>query len=461
MFKLAGGIGDMLGDPGRAVRVMAVPLFFAFLVSALQTFIDGAWCSGLGADPLSAIGISAPVYRIVVALGLGMGVGVSASLARSIGAGDMGRASRLNRQAVVLSLALSVPVSVVSYVVAEPLVVISGGGNNVDLCMDYVTPFVLCSFPLILSGMLQGMLRGEGDAKRAMALSVVASLANIILDPLMIYGLGMGVAGASMATCIATAVSSAIGLCWFYGGRTEVPVARGGPLFDRGLARDIFSVGAPHSVSLVVVPLFIVPEQAMVVSCGGTDGLVVYIAGFTIVSLAMIPSQAIASATVPVVSAALGQRDIRKAYGAVSHSMRAAVIIGAALGLVFLLFPGYAVSAYTYGEDMSRLAGEMAKAVMIYSAVPAFKGVLDVAMAAIQACRRAVLATANAIFREVLFLAFFAAAAGMSMDAIYWSVDAVNVICAMTAVALMAASLRGAKRSILAPPSDAGPARNQ
>ena len=141
----SGDVEALLSDPKKAMLHMAVPLFVTYLISRLQSFIDGIWCSGLGPDPLSASSVSAPAYRIIISLGIAIGVGASASIARHIGAGDRNSADRTASQALVISLAAAIAVIPVMYFASGPIISMSGAGYNTDLATDYVTPYILCS----------------------------------------------------------------------------------------------------------------------------------------------------------------------------------------------------------------------------------------------------------------------------------------------------------------------------
>ncbi len=130
----------ILSDPHRAMIHMAVPLFFSFLVTTLQTYIDALWCAGLGPDPLSAISIVAPIYRMIATFGIAIGVGASAAIARALGANDKQKADRIASQSVMVTLVAVVGVIPLMLVIGEPLITVCGGGYNVGISMDYLMP---------------------------------------------------------------------------------------------------------------------------------------------------------------------------------------------------------------------------------------------------------------------------------------------------------------------------------
>ncbi len=432
----------LLSDPKKAMLHMAVPLFVTYLISRLQSFIDGIWCSGLGPDPLSAISISAPAYRIIVSIGIAIGVGASASIARHIGAGDKNSADRTASQALMLALAAAIAVIPVMYFAAGPIISMSGAGYNKDLAMDYVTPYILCSVPLVFNGLVVGLMRAEGAAKKSMMVSASASVINMALDPLMIYGLDMGITGAAWATCISYMITLAAGLAMYARGRMYISPSVKGFRFEPDLLRDMAVMTVPVALESLLSCLIIAPEQGLVASCGGAEGLVVYINSFTFVDLATIPSMALMSALIPVVSAQLGQNAPDKVKDSLRYSMKLVLATGVIMGAALFAFADQLVSLYTYSEEMALLHDEMAFALCIYSVVPILNGVMKLGTSMLQALRKAVVSTAIMFGRELMFILFFWFASGVSMTAIYWSLDAVNLIMMAVVLAVLFVVMR-------------------
>ncbi len=423
-------VETLLGNPRKAVLAMSVPLFFAFLVEQVQLFVDTAWCSGLGPDMLSALTIASPVYMLVAAVGSAMGVGISASAARAIGAKDKERADRLVSQAFASTVVLSILSSMILYIASGTIIGISGGGNNLDLCMQYVTPFLLMSIPITLYNVVLGSFRAEGAARMSMVLSVSASLINLALDPLLIYGLNMGILGASIATCISFMAMMLVGLWWFMSGHAYLRPSFKGFRFDKELLKDIGSVAAPQCVMAVAMPLMVTPEYYMVVSCGGPEGLITYMDTFKFVHLAIIPVNAMAAAMLPVVSAAYGQRDLAKMQEAYRFALKAALAISLCCGLVMLVFADQLILVFTYSEDMVHLRGEMALALRIYCLIPAAHTITRISNSFMQAASYSKLAMLSTFFQDGLFLLFFWFASKISMTAIYSSATIIDMLLA-------------------------------
>ncbi len=449
----------LLGNPRRAVLSMSVPLFFAFLVQQVQIFVDAAWCSGLGPDMLSALTMASPVYMLVAAVGSAMGVGISASAARAIGEDDRDRAERLVSQAMAATVLLSLLSSAILFAASGPIISVSGGGNNLGLCMEYVTPFLLMSVPITLYNVVLGSLRAEGAAKMSMLLSVAASAINMVLDPLLIYGLGLGILGASMATCISFMAMMATGLWWYASGKAFLRPKFAGFRFDKGLLKEIGSVAAPQCVMGVAMPLMVAPEYYMVVSCGGPEGLITYMDTFRFVHLAMIPVSAVAAAMLPIVSAAYGRRSLPKMREAYGFALKIALAIAAACGIAMLVFADQLVMVFTYSDDMAHLRDEMALALRIYCLIPAAHAVTRISNSFMQASSYSKLAMMTTFFQDGLFLLFFWFASRISMTAIYSSATVIDILLAAFAFLLAAWVMRRVKEKLARDAAEDAPMR--
>jgi len=439
MVQSSKDLETMLSDPKRALFHMAVPLFIALLIANLQTFIDSLWCAGLGPDPLSAISMAAPVYRIIVSMGLAVGVGSSGAIALALGKQDKERADSTASQAIVASLLISLVIIVVMLLCGEFLVTISGNGYNTDLAMTYLQPFIVCTIPLVINGLVIGLVRSEGAAKKSMMISLIASVFNIVLDPIFIYYLGWGLEGAAWSTCVSITISTLAGISLYVGKKMYLSPNLRHFRFRKDLIKDISVVAVPFAIEALLICLMIIPENGIVASCGGPEGLAIYVNAFNFVNLAVIPAAGLASALIPLISAQLGQRSTEKIKATFRYSLTAVVAIGTALGLVMFIFAPQLASLYTYTEEMKALEEEIILAIRIYSVTPIFIGMIRIASSMIQALRRAVVSTVLMFVREIFFITFYLIAAQYSMEMIYWSVDLTNVLAAilMMSVTLM------------------------
>ena len=119
-------VATLLGDPKRAVIVMAIPIMLSLLVAEVNSLADRAWCSGLGVEALAAISVVRPMYNVYVGLGSGLGVGAAAVISRSIGAGRKEDASVCAVQAIIIGLLFGIALTPLMYLVQPGLLDVIG-----------------------------------------------------------------------------------------------------------------------------------------------------------------------------------------------------------------------------------------------------------------------------------------------------------------------------------------------
>ena len=354
------GVKVLLGDQRKGVLALSIPIAIALFVQNLNNIVDSFWVSDLGQNAMASLGIVYPVYCILIGIGNGLGIGVSAAIARNIGMKNHDNANGVAAQGLLTTLVISVVLTVFLVITAEPVIVLMGGGEMVEECLSYGLPIYLGSFFIILSGVMSGMLRGEGAARRSMAIQVVGAAINIVLDPIMIFWMDMGVAGAAWATVIAFVISSLMAFYWYLNTNSMyVRFERKNFRFSTKLQKEILNVGLPESIELTVMNFFNIFLNIFVVVCAGTAGLAVYTMVWRIGYLTVIPAQAMGGALVAICSAEYGMKEFDMIRDAYRFAIKRSLIMLLALNLVFALLAGVLADVFIRTEDMEFMHDEM------------------------------------------------------------------------------------------------------
>lgn len=354
------GVKVLLGDQRKGVLALSIPIAIALFVQNLNNIVDSFWVSDLGQNAMASLGIVYPVYCILIGIGNGLGIGVSAAIARNIGMKNHDNANGVAAQGLLTTLMISVVLTVFLVITAEPVIVLMGGGEMVEECLSYGLPIYLGSFFIILSGVMSGMLRGEGAARRSMAIQVVGAAINIVLDPIMIFWMDMGVAGAAWATVIAFVISSLMAFYWYLNTNSMyVRFERKNFRFSTKLQKEILNVGLPESIELTVMNFFNIFLNIFVVVCAGTAGLAVYTMVWRIGYLTVIPAQAMGGALVAICSAEYGMKEFDMIRDAYRFAIKRSLIMLLALNLVFALLAGVLADVFIRTEDMEFMHDEM------------------------------------------------------------------------------------------------------
>ena len=205
----------MRGEPEIAVRKLAIPIMISMLLTASYNIVDGIWVAGLGQAAIAGIGFVTPIFMILNGVSVGLGNGATSSIARAVGARNHEGASKSATHSLLIFLIASILLTIFLLIIQEPLLKTYGAsGQSLAEGIKYGTPLFLGLFAFIFANGGSGVLRGEGDMKRAMYAMIVSVVLNFILDPLFIYILNLGSAGASLATIVSSIGSAAVIMYW-------------------------------------------------------------------------------------------------------------------------------------------------------------------------------------------------------------------------------------------------------
>lgn len=431
MEEETAGTRVLLGDPRKGIVALAIPIGVALFFQQLNSIVDSLWVAGLGGSAMSALGIVYPIYTILIGIGNGLGIGVGAAIARCIGAGRHRDANRSAAQGVVITAAVSLVLTPLLLLTAPQTMALMGAGDTVDDCLAYGYPVYVSTFLILLSGVMSGMLRGEGAARRSMAIQVTGAVVNIVMDPVLIYGLDMGVAGAGWATTLAFGSSCAIAAYWYIRDNgMYVTIARPDFRPDARICRGILSVGGPEALELSIMYLFNIFLNYVVIGVGGTDMVGLYSTGWRIANFILIIAQAMGGAMVAVCAAEYGMRRFDMIRVAFRYSVVASVLWTVGLSLVLAAGSGVLASVFTVSEDLAYLRGDMAELLLYFALFLPVMSLVYTGSALMQSIDRAAGAMVNSLVRNIILTASFVlmAHAVGTLTSLWWGMAFSEVV---------------------------------
>ncbi len=261
------------GSVGRHIVVMTVPVLFGITTMMAQGLIDTWFIGQVGDRELAAYGFGFPILMIVTSVAIGLGAGTSSVVARAIGANDHRRARRLATDSLFLSFAITAVISVVGILTIGPLFRVLGAPEDMlPLIRGFMT-ILYSGVPFIVVGMVgMSSMRATGDTRLPSMLMVMASILNVILDPILIFGLGpvprMGLNGAAMAALLARGIIF-VGTLYLMRYRLNMlSYNKPDPAELRKSWRDILHVGIPAAGTNAIVPIGTAIITAMIARFG-------------------------------------------------------------------------------------------------------------------------------------------------------------------------------------------------
>jgi putative MATE family efflux protein len=209
---LAGSQQDYTeGSLGRAVLLLAVPMILEMAMESVFGVLDVFWVGKLGASAVAAVGLTEAIVVLVFAVAIGLSMSTTATVARRIGEKDPEAASATAVQAIGLGLLVAVPTGVVGCLYAPELLGLMGAPADVAAGGARYTAWILGgNVTILLLFLINAIFRGAGDASLAMRSLWLANAVNLVLDPLLIFGIGpfpaLGIEGAAIGTTVGRAV---------------------------------------------------------------------------------------------------------------------------------------------------------------------------------------------------------------------------------------------------------------
>lgn len=399
------GIGTILGDPKKAIRKLALPMMVAMIAQTLYNVVDAVWVAGLGSDALAAVGLVFPIFFIIIGVGNGLGIGASTAIARRIGAGDKKGADRVAAHALILALAAALVLTLPLILFGESIFMAIGAGDVTPLCVDYAQVIFGGMFVIFIVTLLDSILRGEGDASRSMRMMIIASGLNIVFDPIFIYVLDMGIAGAAYASVFAFGIAAIVMGRWFFVKKdTYVRFDFKDFKFDWKIAKDIFRVGLPAATEMAILSVSALLVNMIIISIGSTDGVAIYSSGWRIFQMAMIPFLSIGAAMTPVCAAAYGGKRYDKLNEGYRYATKLSVSVMVLMAGALFVFANELSMMFTYADSTIHLREGMVEFMRIGCIFLPFIGMASISTMMFQGIGKGVRSLISTFVRSLIFV---------------------------------------------------------
>ena len=199
----------------KALMALGVPIMIGMLINALYNLVDAYFVGGLGESPMGAISIVFPLGQVVVGLGLMFGNGAASYLSRLLGRGDRETANKVASTALYSSVMIGAVIIIIATIFIQPILALLGATETImPYALTYARIYVISCIFNVFNVTMNNVVASEGAAKTTMCALLLGAVLNIGLDPVFIYGLDMGVAGAAIATAISQFVSTLVYLIY-------------------------------------------------------------------------------------------------------------------------------------------------------------------------------------------------------------------------------------------------------
>lgn len=419
--EMTNDVKVMLGDPKKAMFIMASPIFVSLIVGQINSIVDTYWCSSLGLNALSAVGIVSSLYFLLNGIGQGLGLGLSISIAKRIGAKEKDVAERIASQGIVFIFCISVVVTPLFLIFGEPIISMIGSEVAYSESIAYAYPYFLSGCVLFIHSIFAGLLRAEGAVKKSTTILILSVLFNLLLDPIFAYTFGLGIAGLAWASVVSTFLSALPALYWYFIKRSTYIYPNFTAFrFESPLIMEFLRLGVPKMIELNIMSVINLGLVHFLIVGGGEVGVALYNTTWKYVNLLLVPSQALGGGLVPICAAAYGGGDFKKVRGAYNFSLIVSLSITTVAAFFVATFSDQFAILFTSSGSAMELREGMVHTIRLFCIFIPFYGWINMASSLLQAIYMADRSMYSTLIRNILLIMVFWYTSTLNLEAMWW-----------------------------------------
>lgn len=346
---------------GKLLFSMSTPMVISFLVQSLYNIVDSIFVARYSPDALAAVSLAYPIQILMIAVSVGTGVGVNALLSRLLGEGKKERAKATADNAVLLAIISSIAFAIFGAIATRAFFDAQTNSETIrNLGYSYLSIVTIFSFGLILEVTYERILQSTGKTIYNMITQGIGAIINIILDPILIFGLlgapKMGIAGAAIATVIGQIIAMILSFIFNVKYNEDVNISFGKHIFkpDFIIIRDIYKVGIPSIAMQSMSTLMMLGLNKILVrySDMAVNVLGIY---YKLQSFVFMPIFGLNNGMTPIVAYNYGARNKDRIMKALKYSFLSSIVIMVIGTVIFWVFPKELMILFSPNEEMLRL----------------------------------------------------------------------------------------------------------
>ncbi len=437
----------------RLLLTMSGPMMVSMLIQALYNVVDSMFVSYISEGALTAVSLAYPMQNLMIAVATGTGVGVNALLSRNLGEKNFEMANRAAGNAIFLGVVSFAVFALVGAVgsrlyftvqVDDPEIIAYG--------VDYLSIIMILSVGCFGQVLLSRLLQSTGKTFYSMVIQLVGAGLNIVLDPIMIFGLlgcpAMGVAGAALATVISQVAGTILGLYYNLRKNPEIRFAWTYLRPSKPVIARIYGVGIPSILLQTVSSLLIFGLNQILVVFSET-ATAVYGVYFKLQGFAFLPIIGMNNGMVPIIAYNYGARKPDRIMETIKLAIRYATLIMVVAVVLFQIFPAQLLGIFQASPEMLTIG---VPALRILSLCFLIGGFTIVSSSVFQALGKGLLSMSISVFRQLILVLPLAYALSLTgeLNMVWWSFPIAEVLAGLLALYY----LRRAHRRVIQPLAD-------
>ncbi|MCC0729771.1 MATE family efflux transporter [Clostridioides sp. ZZV14-6048] len=338
----------------------SIPAIIAMMVTSLYNVVDRAFIGsmeGVGSIAIAGLGVTMPVFTLIIAFGMLVSVGASTSLSIKLGERNKKEAEKILGNALTLSIIISIIITVLGLVFLEDILFLLGASkDSISYAKDYMsvilvgTPFNLIAFSL------NNAIRAEGNPKLAARTMIVGCILNLILDPIFIFVFNLGIKGAAIATLLCQVVVFIWVAHYFIRGKSNLKLKKYNLKLDINITKKIFAIGmTPFAMEVAISITHVLTNNSLKVY-GGDLAIGAMTALTSILLMFMMPVFGLNQGMQTIISYNYGAKQFDRAKKTLILSILVSIVILSFGFLVVQVFPEVFVGIFNKDSNLMEIA---------------------------------------------------------------------------------------------------------
>lgn len=352
----------------RAIVLLAIPMMLEMAMESVFALVDLYFVGHLknSAHALQTVGLTESVLTVIYSLAIGLSMAATAVVARRIGEKNPEAASKAGMQTVVIAVAVNLAISIFGVLHGRDLLLLMGASTETaSHGENFVRIMTGGSIIIVLLFLINGIFRGAGNAAVAMRSLWIANIANIILCPLFIRGLGpipaFGLTGAAIATTIGRSLGVLYQLYNLFNNKNALTVRLSYFIPDWEQIKAIIKIAAPGILQFVIASCSWIFLAELVATTGGDKGSAGYQTGLRLMMFFMLPAWGLSNAAATLVGQNLGAGRVDRAEQSVFQTIKYTVVFLGVVTILFLTCGHLFASFFTEDEEVKAVAAHALK----------------------------------------------------------------------------------------------------
>jgi putative MATE family efflux protein len=346
------------GSIARASFLLAVPMILEMAMESVFAIVDIFFVAGLGAEAVAAVGLTEAVISLLYAIAIGVSMAATAMVARRIGEGNPVAAATVAGQAMWVGITISVLVGMTGYWYAPDILRLMGGNDSLIAAGGSYTQIMLTgSFTIVFLFLNNAVFRGAGDASIAMRALILANGINIVLDPMLIYGVGpfpeMGIAGAAVATNTGRGIGIVYQLYYLCSRSHRIQLMWHHMRLQLGIIFQLLRISVGGISQFLIATASWVFLMRLVAQ-HGNEAVAGYTIAIRVIIFVILPSWGLSNAVATLVGQNLGAGKPLRAEQTVWKVARYNLVYMVSVALVLIFFPDWVMSFFSSDPEVIR-----------------------------------------------------------------------------------------------------------